>query len=504
MKGAGWGGDGVGVERLNPSLESFFHFFWGGGGVLPGHISIKPSIKFQFVHKIFPFPTQGPFDAISEKASERTIFRAFLAIAAAMGAAPPRSLWRGVNYLCIFAVSLYCTAASLLGAPGVLSQFPPLPPDPASPSCMINMRGCPIPEGWDTDWSLINSTALMSADPGGFNTTKRWGLVTLDWQSGWPSWIRPNPADINVEAFSANACRELKAKGSVRYCSIYHNMELALEWLESERAVMDKAHVDAGWFLRFQNGSVFNTARQVRPGQGPMMKQYFINWSNPDASAYFVGAITNATSVEGVDSTFTDDSPGVPAEHPELQPTLNVSNASLLLLQRATQNGEQHLAEALAAKGRTCWNCIDGVEGPTGGQWGMNTRRPPSDVQGCSKAMRSLCARQHEPRGMFMEYDTGWREPAGTNLYHNQTIAAFLVTRPALAFIGTSYYLNDANWNPLFAMDVGEPLEGCVEAHAAGNTPTGVFSRKWTKGTVALDCNTYTASMPFESLPLYV
>eukprot|EP00911_Craspedida_sp_UC1_P000892 UC1_evm1s679 len=133
-------------------------------------------------------------------------------------------------------------------------------------------------------------------------------------------------------------------------------MELALEWLESERAVMDKAHVDAGWFLRFQNGSVFNTARQVRPGQGPMMKQYFINWSNPDASAYFVGAITNATSVEGVDSTFTDDSPGVPAEHPELQPTLNVSNASLLLLQRATQNGEQHLAEALAAKGRTCWN----------------------------------------------------------------------------------------------------------------------------------------------------
>ena len=41
-------------------------------------------------------------------------------------------------------------------------------------------------------------------------------------------------------------------------------MELSLEWLESQRAVMDTAHIEAGWFLRFNNGSVFNHARQVR------------------------------------------------------------------------------------------------------------------------------------------------------------------------------------------------------------------------------------------------
>lgn len=392
------------------------------------------------------------------------------------------------------------TTTLLLGALGALhlaacvGAAGRLPPDPNSPSCFINSRPCPTPTPWTPDWSLINSTALMSANPAGFNTTRRWGLVTLDWQSGWPAWIRPNPADIHVEAFSAAACRSLKRAGSVKYCSIYHNMELSLEWLESQRRVMDDAHVQAGWFLRFPNGSVVDTARQVRSGQGPWLRQYFVNWSNPDAAEYFVAATVNATCVEGVDATFTDDSPGIPAEHPELQPELHLTNATLHALQRATQASEQRLAEALAARGRTCWNCIDGIEGPPGGRWGMNTLRPPADPQGCARAMRELCAPQRQHRGLFMEYDTGWNETKTTNLYHNQTLAAFLVARPPLAFVGTSYALDDANWNPLFAMDVGTPLETCRESG-------GVFSRRWSRGTVALDCNTYAAALPFDLLP---
>ena len=58
---------------------------------------------------------------------------------------------------------------------------------------------------------------------------------------------------------------------------------------------------------------------QVRQGEGPVLRQFFINWSNAEATAYFVSAITKATAVPGVDATFTDDSPGVPAEHPEVQ-----------------------------------------------------------------------------------------------------------------------------------------------------------------------------------------
>ena len=112
-------------------------------------------------------------------------------------------------------------------------------------------------------------------------------------------------------------------------------------------------------------------------------------------------------------------------------------------------------------------------------------------------AMRALCSRSRQPRGLFMEYDTGWREKPQTPLYHNQTIAAFLIVRPALGFLGTSYALKDANWNPLFALDVGRPQGWCKEG------PKGVFSRVWSKGMAALDCHDYSSTLDFGLLPGY-
>eukprot|EP00040_Diaphanoeca_grandis_P000601 m.15951 g.15951 ORF g.15951 m.15951 type:complete len:408 (+) comp10795_c0_seq2:211-1434(+) len=385
------------------------------------------------------------------------------------------------------AIAIGCTVVSNTVA------LPPVPPIEDSPSCMLNGKPCPLPD-WDVDWSLINSTALMNANVSGFHPTHRWGFVTLDWQCDFNNWIKPNAEDIDVEAHSASICRELKTKGLVKRCSIYHNMELALEWLKSERAVMDQAHIDAGWFLRFANGSVVNEARYVRAGVGPLLNQYFIDWRNSDATTYFVSAIVNATRQTGVDSTFTDDSTGVPDEHPEIIGMLNLTKAEEDHIQFASQAGGQRLAVALAKADKTCWNCIDGVEGPTGGRWGMNTRRPPVNAAECIAYMRSKCTPEMQARGLFMEWDTGWNESATTKLYHEQTVAAFLIVRPRFAFIGTSYGLTDADWSPLFALDVGEPLGLCEE------TKQGVFARKWTKGAVSLDCNTYTPGLPFASL----
>lgn len=375
--------------------------------------------------------------------------------------------------------------------------MPPLPPDKSSPSCMLNGKSCPLPM-WSPQWALVNSTAAMDANLSGFDPKRHWGLVTLDWQSGADAWVRPNPADCNCEAASAATCRRLKKEGRVTRCSIYHNMELALEWLESERAVMDDEHVRAGWFLRYQNGTVFSHPRRIRPGMGPVLRQYFIDWRNPQATAYFVHAIVAATTAPGVDATFADDSPGVPAEHPEVAPALGLNSSELSALQRATQRGGQLLATALAAANRTCWNCIDGIEGPIGGSWGMNTRPPPADPAACADAMRELCRPARQTRGMFMSWDGGWNESAATPLRHNQTVAAFLITRPPLAFLGTSYGLNDASYSPLFTLDVGVPLGLCEE------NPSGVFSRVWSRGVAALDCNTNSATLPFNQLDLAI
>ena len=64
----------------------------------------------------------------------------------------------------------------------------------------------------------------------------------------------------------------------------------ALQWLESNRAVMDDAHIKAGWFLAHPNGTVLNTPRTYAHNTtSPLLGQYYIDWRNADAAAYFAG-----------------------------------------------------------------------------------------------------------------------------------------------------------------------------------------------------------------------
>ena len=390
-----------------------------------------------------------------------------------------------------------------------------------SPSCMLSGNAswdmsttpaphpCPLPAGWDVDWSVVNSTAGMWTQPAAFDPINRtWGWITLDWQSNRESWLVKDPNKATCEASMAANCAALKKAGKVRRCTIYHNMQLALQWLESNRAVMDQAHIDAGWFLRFPNGSVYDDVMgpvrpdPARPDQpNTTFSQYFIDWRNRDAAAYFVAAIVNATFLPGVDGTFTDDSNGAGMEHSTLGQLLNITNETIAEIQFATQASGNYLAQMLAANGKTCFDCVGGQVSwtdcggssdhhadPTRPSFGHNQRPPPStQLYGeakCSAWMRNYCAPGMQGRGMFMGWDT---RSNATN--HAQTMAAFLITRPPVAFIG-SYMLRSIE-SDLFNLDVGEPLGLCAEV------TSGVFERKWSKGTATLDCHTYTPTLDF-------
>ena len=87
---------------------------------------------------------------------------------------------------------------------------------------------------------------------------------------------------------------------------------------------------------------------------------------------------------------------------------------------------------------------------------------------------------------MFLDWDT---RSNATN--HAQTMAAFLIVRPPVAFIG-SYMLRSLEFD-LFDLDVGEPLGLCDEVR------DGVFQRRWSKGTATLDCHTYAATLDFKA-----
>ena len=52
-------------------------------------------------------------------------------------------------------------------------------------------------------------------------------------------------------------------------------------------------------------------------------------------------------------------------------------------------------------------------------------------------------------------------------------------------------YRNRDYWEPLFDLDVSEPLGLCAQEY-------GVFTREFSKGMAALNCNTFEATLAFQ------
>ena len=78
----------------------------------------------------------------------------------------------------------------------------------------------------------------------------------------------------------------------------------------------------------------------------------------------------------------------------------------------------------------------------------------------------------------------------------NQTVAAFLITRPPIGFLGWGWESDDRKWptSNIFLLQAGTPTGLCVSEGG------GKYSREWTNGKASLDCETWTADLPFPSL----
>jgi hypothetical protein len=96
--------------------------------------------------------------------------------------------------------------------------------------------------------------------------------------------------------------------------------------------------------------------------------------------------------------------------------------------------------------------------------------------------MRAGCAISEQARPLLQHHDSA---------NANQSVAAFLIARGPLAWLGWGWESgSDAQWDPAFDYDVGEPAGACVEE------APGVFSRAWTYGRARLDCGAWTAEIP--------
>lgn len=301
------------------------------------------------------------------------------------------------------------------------------------------------------------------------------GMVGLDWTVSVDAWFNQTGGGggkSTCEAVSRENCRRNKASGMVQRCCIYHNTALALGWLESQRAAMDDPS-KRDYFLQYPNGSIYS--EDINLG-----RQWFWNHSNPAAAAYFVSSVVGSLTVDGsADCTFTDDTCGVPEEHPQVMARIGMTPAELSALQKATARSLITLGAELAKVGKWLGSAGSSI---TGGMRGATFSK-----SACTKFMDTYCevGRQKE----MMTLGADWRDPSV-----NQSIAAFLITRPPVAYVSRSCPMAALLLQP------GEPMAGA--ARLCRKEGGGVYSRAWTAGIARLDCAAWTSELPFPAVTL--
>ena len=342
-----------------------------------------------------------------------------------------------------------------------------------SGSCASNHTPCPPPT-WTPTWNLTMSTLCQPSSVGYFvmPAEKPWGLVSLDWSVARSIWQKNGNMNGTVEATSTEGCRQLKEVSPNTKCFIYHNMELALEALESQRKVMyDDSK--AFYFLQYtdgngnKNGTIYN-----EPG-GPGA-QYFWDYRVPEAAQYYIDSVVNTTMSPFVDGTFTDDII-FPEEHGNCPNNIKMNASDVLDMQYATSVVNGRLIDKAVAAGKYVWAAF-------GAQDGVGPTPKPST---CATFMRARCdanAAAYQKTAITQACDSN-------NI--NQTLASFLITRPPIGFFGFGWESDMKDWRTEFLWDVGVPSGAlCTEG------PSGVFSRPWSYGSVTLDCNKWTAQIP--------
>jgi hypothetical protein len=360
---------------------------------------------------------------------------------------------------------------------------------PLLPSCATTNGAppCPLPV-WEPTYQLNRSTIAQPGNTEGYlNATEagRWGLLSLDWSIANGIWNTGNRSNATGAATLVEQCRQIKAVNPLTKCFVYRNTELALEWLEPQRAVMyDPQYAD--YFLQYQPGNPSNTTPGTiynedagAPAAG--YNQFFWNYSNPDAVSYVLNVSEQGllgTASPWVDGTFLDDSQAIPQEHGNAPTNIGLSAYQLAILQNGTHAFVQLAISTLAANGHYIWQ---GFNNNPGGD--PDAVAPGPSAATCSSYMATVC----EPSWQSVPMTMQWQDTD-----KDQILAGFLIGRGPYAYLGYGWNGGPLpSWDPMWDLDVGEPTAPCEQ------TDAGVFFRPYTNGNATLDCNTWTATLNF-------
>ena len=139
---------------------------------------------------------------------------------------------------------------------------------------------------------------------------------------------------------------------------MYHNLELALQSVESQRAVMYD-ETKKQWFIQYTDGKGAKNGTIYNEGGAPG-DQFFWDHRVQAASDYYIASVLKVLDNDHVDGIFTDDLMGFPSEHGDAPARTRISYAEAVELQFATLATHGRLVDALIGAGKYNWQAIQG------------------------------------------------------------------------------------------------------------------------------------------------
>lgn len=223
--------------------------------------------------------------------------------------------------------------------------------------------------------------------------------------------------------------------------------------------------------------------------------QTFQDWFIHD---YMFNTVGSSPLVSGF---FWDDFwPGASGNFPDSMPNLvndtGMTAADLTSITAAYDANMAALKNYTLGQGKFAWQMLW-----TGGDANGGGNTCPSPIvknASCAADLRSLCTPTSpaQTRTMMYAFAPGACNGDPSKLTEfDQDLANFLLTRGDYAYLGHGWLgcSRDYAYPDELNADYGEPLALCSETGSG----TGVFTRKFTKSTVQMDCNTWTPTITF-------
>lgn len=172
------------------------------------------------------------------------------------------------------------------------------------------------------------STVIQPCNASGlWHDPATFGLTSFDWSNAKAVWSANPNSKTNCSEMLVEQAKIVKQRSDNKTrVFVYRNYELALEWIRGQRAAMyDPAK--AGYFLQYQDGEKKGQIYDENQFNG--LKQYFWNFSNPDAVEFFISEATGMDAIGNpwVDGIFTDDVDGTFQEHSAAARAIGLSPA---------------------------------------------------------------------------------------------------------------------------------------------------------------------------------